>query len=181
MLDSITHQNFFSPIISKRSMDIGNKKEKHIFLYNEHKLLTSKKEQIVKEKLSLNDENHKKKLISENSEKISEDLLKKMIERLFDVLDVDNNKLICENDIKNEHLSENEMKLLSPLLEAFKKKENFNYEEFFSFIQKIMCCYKDKKILKDWYMNHKNKQSPKCSHNKLNDPQFSFHVLVFIK
>ena len=84
MLDSKSNQTFFSPIISRRSIELGNKKEIWLDLYNEHKTLAMKKEENVKK----NDEDYNsfnnKKLVSENSQKISEEFQKQPREFKFE-------------------------------------------------------------------------------------------------
>jgi len=175
MMDTSTNQKFFSPIISKRSIELGNKKEIWSDLYNEHKTLTMKKEELTKKNIEDYTSTHKRKLISDNSDKISEELILNMIKKLFECLDCDEDKVISEDDFKNDHLNEEEQKWLKPLID---EKKKYNFEEFNKSIHLLLNTYQNKKILKNWFMNYKNRQSPKCCHNKNNETQFSFHPLV---
>jgi len=98
-----------------------------------------------------------------------------MIKKLFECLDCDEDKVISEDDFKNDHLNEEEQKWLKPLID---EKKKYNFEEFNKSIHLLLNTYQNKKILKNWFMNYKNRQSPKCCHNKNNETQFSFHPLV---
>jgi hypothetical protein len=177
MVDSKNNQSFFAPIISKRSLDLGNKKEIWLDLYNEHKTLTVKKEENVKKIQEEFSNTNKRQLVSENSLKISEALEENMIKKIFEVLDCDGDNLIGEEDLKNDHLTSNEMEILKPFIDKFKLESTLDFDQFNKLIVEMTKSYEKKKMLKDWYMGHKNIHSAKCTHNKKNEPFFSFHVV----
>ena len=128
MLDSKSNQTFFSPIISRRSIELGNKKEIWLDLYNEHKTLAMKKEENVKKNVEDYNSFNNKKLVSENSQKISEELFNEMIKRMFECLDSDQDKYITEEDFRNGHFNENELKLMNPIVEKVKLEKKINFK-----------------------------------------------------
>jgi hypothetical protein len=178
MIDQKSNQTFFSPVINKRTCEQDRKKDIWIDLYNKHKSIKVKREESVKKNIEEYNNIHTKKLLSENSQKITEEIESNMVKKLFELLDCNGDKMITEEDIKKDNIIINELKFLNPILDRIKGEVKLDSIEFQKQLNEKISSYNEKKILKDWYMNHKNQHSHRCTHNKNNEPQFSYQVLI---
>jgi hypothetical protein len=181
MIDQKSNQTFFSPVINKRTNEPGRKKEIWIDLYNKHKTIKVKREESVKKNIEEYNNIHSKKLVSENSQKITEEIESNMVKKLFELLDCNGDSMITEEDLKNDNIIMNELKVLNPIFDGIKGEVKLDLIEFQKQLNEKISSYNDRKIIKDWYMNHKNQHSHRCTHNKTNEPQFSYHVLISLK
>ena len=128
-MDPKSNQIFFSPVINKRSLETSKKRDIFNDLYNKHKQLKFRQEENRKKTVEEYYSANCKKLISEQSEKITEEIEINMIKRIFECLDSDGDKYISEEDIKkNCHLDE--LKVLNPILDNIKGDTKLDINQF---------------------------------------------------
>jgi hypothetical protein len=169
-IDSKTGQPLFSPITSKR--DTISLIDRNIFvdLYEETKRIQSNKKEIQEKATEEIVSMASGKKSSDKSGEIYNNMKNECFNKLFEILDHDNDGLVSHSEefvfnLQSSHINADAKMLLEPLLNELKENnESLNREEFVMAINQLynVLNFLQKRKFMDWYINDiKRENSPR--------------------